>query len=346
MGHVGFAAPRALPCVLLLGAVGARAAEITIQNDSVTNFSTAVIVTGFTSTEKAAAWLTTPCAGNLRAVQILWRSDTGATPPEFGEAIEIFRASPGGFPNPGPLAQAILGPVLNDGVINEYRYLDENMAVPLVVPVVQNETVAVALAFDVAPPLGEGPSVVRDIDGCQAGRNTIFADPGVWVSSCLLGLTGDWVIRAVVDCQAGALSADLAATIATDAPVYSPGQSITFVIGVSNAGPQTASNAQVIDAFPSAIENVTWTCSAGAGAGCGSASGSGNLNTSVSLAPGASASYVALGTIAAGADGNIADSVTVVAPNGVTDPVLGNNIAQAQFQVRPDAILSDGFETP
>ncbi len=48
------------------------------------------------------------------------------------------------------------------------------------------------------PPLG--PSVVNDIDGCQAGKNTVDAIGIAWISSCLLGVTGDWVIRAVVDC--------------------------------------------------------------------------------------------------------------------------------------------------
>jgi hypothetical protein len=47
-----------------------------------------------------------------------------------------------------------------------------------------------------------GPSVVTDNDGCQAGKNGIFAIPGGWFSSCVLGVSGDFVIRAVVDCEA------------------------------------------------------------------------------------------------------------------------------------------------
>jgi hypothetical protein len=45
--------------------------------------------------------------------------------------------------------------------------------------------------------------VVNDADGCQAGRNTIDAIGLGWISSCLLGVGGDWVIRAVVDCPTG-----------------------------------------------------------------------------------------------------------------------------------------------
>jgi hypothetical protein len=162
----------------------ADAAEMTFKNDSVTDFSTAVIVTGFNATEKAASWLTTTCTGNIRAVQVFWRSASGGTAPQFGEKIEIFRS--GTFPNPGTLAETILGPLLNDGVINEFRFLDENSTIPLLVPVTQNETFIVSLDFDVAPPQPQGPSIVRDTDGCQAGRNAIFAEiaPGtnVWFS--------------------------------------------------------------------------------------------------------------------------------------------------------------------
>ena len=49
-----------------------------------------------------------------------------------------------------------------------------------------------------------GPSLVNDTDGCQNGKNTIDAQGLGWVSSCLLGVGGDWVIRAVVECETAA----------------------------------------------------------------------------------------------------------------------------------------------
>ena len=234
------------PLRLVLGAamamapgVGLRAGETTIKNDSVADFSTATIVTGFVASEKAASWLTSPCTGNIRAAQVLWRSASGSAPPEFGRSIEILRA--GTFPNPGAVAETILGPVLSDGVINEYRYLDENMAVPLVVPVMQDETLVVALTFDVAPPQPVGPSVVRDNDGCQAGRNGIYAqDLGgnfAWNSSCAFGLAGDFVIRAVVDCGSGGTPmANLSATKSAAAPTVAPGGTVDYTLTIANAG--------------------------------------------------------------------------------------------------------------
>ena len=59
------------PCAAL------RAGETTIKNDSVADFSTATIVTGFVAGEKAASWLTSPCTGKLRAAEVLWSSAAG-----------------------------------------------------------------------------------------------------------------------------------------------------------------------------------------------------------------------------------------------------------------------------
>jgi hypothetical protein len=43
------------------------------------------------------------------------------------------------------------------------------------------------------------PSVTRDNDGINTGRNFIYASDGNWYDSALFGLAGDWVIRAVLD---------------------------------------------------------------------------------------------------------------------------------------------------
>ena len=44
-----------------------------------------------------------------------------------------------------------------------------------------------------------GPSVVRDTDGCQSGKNVLYAIPGGWLNFCLF-LSGDLAIRAIIDC--------------------------------------------------------------------------------------------------------------------------------------------------
>jgi hypothetical protein len=178
---------------------GAEAEEMTIQNDSVTNFSQVAIQAGFAGQEEAATWLTSTCTGDLVAVQVFWASVSGGAPDEIGDSVKI--RAPGAFPTPGTLLVNLPGPLMNDGFLNEFRYVDEAQTVPLVLPVTVGEVVVVSFKFDIAPN-PPGPSVVTDIDGCQAGKNSIFAiPPSSWFSACTLGLSGDFVIRAVVDCD-------------------------------------------------------------------------------------------------------------------------------------------------
>ena len=102
------------------------AEEVTVQNDSVVDFSRVTIQAGFDPGESAAAWLISPCEGNIVAVQVFWRSLRGGALPSLEHSITIF--SGGLFPVPGPVLNngiapfqpAILeGPVMTDGVLNE-----------------------------------------------------------------------------------------------------------------------------------------------------------------------------------------------------------------------------------
>ncbi len=177
----------------------AGAVEMTLQNDSVTDFSQVAVQVGFASNEQAAVWLTSPCDGDLVAVQIFWRSLGGGTGGTVHDSIRIHEA--GTFPVPGTLLQTLVGPLLQDGFLNEFRFLDKGGTVPLIVPVVTGQVVVVSFRFDIGPSITDA-SVVTDVDGCQAGKNGILAiPPGSWFSSCALGVSGDFVIRAVVDCS-------------------------------------------------------------------------------------------------------------------------------------------------
>ena len=46
------------------------------------------------------------------------------------------------------------------------------------------------------------PSIASDMDGCQAGMNAVAVIPDGWSDACTLGVAGDWVIRAFVECSA------------------------------------------------------------------------------------------------------------------------------------------------
>jgi uncharacterized repeat protein (TIGR01451 family) len=339
---------RARTLVLLSAAcsAGAHAVEVVVKNDSLTDFGNAVIVQGFNPSERAGAWLTSPCTGNLRAVQVFWRSPSGGTGQTIHNGIEIYRAAT--FPEPGMLAEQIIGPVLTDGVLNEFRYLDDNMAIPLIVPVTANETVVVALNFT-SVVTAASASVVRDTDGNQSGRNTIYAEltPGnfVWLNSSSLGVLGDWVIRAVVDCAAVPTQADLGVSIQTSPAQYTAGQSLGYTIVIGNAGPAASASNSIVDIFPAAYQNPSWTCSASAGASC-PASGLGNIAHNVGLPVAGQVTFTVTGTVAPGTTGTLSNNVTAVVGGGLSDPVPANNTATANTQpANTEIVFVDGFET-
>ena len=180
--------------LLLLGwslVVSTPLEAVVLKNDSVVDFSQAAIQAGFAANERAAAWLTSICDGNLTAVQVLWLSTTGGSGQSLGDSITISEA--GAFPNPGAQLAKLDAPALNDGFFNEYPVVPP-------VPITTGETVVVDFKFFEAPFL-TGPSVVTDTDGCQDSSNGIFAiPPDLWFDACLLGVGGDFAIRAVVDC--------------------------------------------------------------------------------------------------------------------------------------------------
>lgn len=169
------------------------AGTVELKNDSVVDFGQVGIQSGFVAGELGSAWLTSTCTGELTAVRILWLSVSGGTPPVLHEAIRINEA--GAFPVPGELIREMLGPVMQDGGFNEFQ-----VTPPIAVS--SGQTVVVSFLFLSSPTPGNGPSLCNDTDGCQAGRNAIFANPpGAWFSACVLGVSGDFAIRALVDCS-------------------------------------------------------------------------------------------------------------------------------------------------
>ena len=182
--------------VLLTAPTAAQ--EQTVQNDRFISGGPVVIVGNFVPGEHAGVRLTSPCEGAIVAVQIGWLESTPGHPQSIEEAIHIYDGST--FPAPGSELEVLLAPVLTPGFLNEYRFLDKDMLFPLNVPVTLGQQFYVTLEFDNATNVGGGgPSVIRDVNGCQGGKNTLFAIPGGWLDFCIF-LAGDLVIRAVIDC--------------------------------------------------------------------------------------------------------------------------------------------------
>lgn len=340
---------RAAFALVLAAALTANAAasEVTLKNDSLSNFGNATIIAGFVGGEMAGSWLTSPCDGNLVAAQIFWRSQTGTEADVIGSAIHIYRS--GAFPSPGTEAQTIGGPVLQDNAMNEWRYLDENSTLPLIVPVTAGETVVVALEFAATPP-ASGPSVVIDADGNTSGRNSLYAtlDDGhsfAWYNSATLGVTaGDWVIRAVVDCTAVSNSADVSVAMSATPTAYSAGAALQYGIVVANAGPASSPSTTLVDAFPSAFRSPTWTCVGSGGATCPAGS-SGNIVGSASLPSGSQLAFTVNGTVAPGTTGTLTNSMTAVVNAPAADPAATNNTATLDLDPAvDDTIFENGFD--
>jgi len=127
-----------------------------------------------------------------------------------------------------------------------------------------------------------------------------------------------------------------------------PGEAVTYLIRVDNAGPSDVAQARVIDAFPSEFASVTWTCTPSNGGQC-AGSGSGNINTLVNLPVGGRVVFAATGVVGDSASGRLINTATVAAL-GAVDPNEPNNSATDDDTVLSPAMdlvarVSDGSTT-
>lgn len=159
-----------------------------------------------------------------------------------------------------------------------------------------------------------------------------------------------YLIAALALC-AGAVqaqsAADLAITKTDGLTTVAAGSAVTYTITVTNAGPNDALGATVVDTLPAVITGASWTC-VGAGGGVCTAAGSGNLDDVVNLPTGAAVTYTLTGTVsAAAASGTLDNTAVVTPPASVTDPNPANNTATdsdtltaAPVQPSPQAVPS------
>ncbi|MEP7340906.1 MAG: DUF11 domain-containing protein, partial [Acidobacteriota bacterium] len=136
------------------------------------------------------------------------------------------------------------------------------------------------------------------------------------------------------------VSADLAITKTNNATSLVAGTQTTYTIIASNAGPSAVVGAAVADSLPVTLMNATWTCTPSGGSSCGSANGTGSINTTVDLAVGGTATFALTATVVPGATGNVSNSASIAAPNGIIDPNGANNAATDTDTVTQTADLS------
>ena len=120
-----------------------------------------------------------------------------------------------------------------------------------------------------------------------------------------------------------------------------PGQPVAYTIVVSNTGPSAASGATVTDTVPAALTGATWTCTASSGSSC-TASGNGSIADTVNLLVGGTANYTLTATLDPAATGTLANTATVAAPSGTTDPNASNDSATDIDTILPVGLVIDG----
>jgi MYXO-CTERM domain-containing protein len=164
----------------------ALAEELELVNDGFGDRGSAAFQQGFVTNEAAEVTLG-PLSDTftLLGIEFLYGPDDADTPVR----VEIYRDE--GEAEPGTLlysADYSVQPAEN--VLHQIDLSAED----IVHDGAGSLRVALVALHDGAP------SVARDDDGCQPGRNWVrTTGPTAWSDACDLGVPGDWIIRATVD---------------------------------------------------------------------------------------------------------------------------------------------------
>ena len=120
---------------------------------------------------------------------------------------------------------------------------------------------------------------------------------------------------------------DLSITKTDNVSTVTHGESLTYVIVASNAGPSDVINATISDVFPSELTGVGYTSVSAGGATGNSTNGSGNISDTVVMPAGSTITYTVTATVEQGVTGSIINTATITAPSDYTETNTSNNSA-------------------
>ena len=171
-----------------------------------------VVCPCFAAGEEGGAVFTAPAQHypiEILRVGIGWGSQYGGTGYTLEQSIHIYGA---GLPDPGTPIFSLDGPQLLDGYINEFDL--EPLPGEIVIA---SGAFTVTLEFmnDNAG-ITSAPSMVHDGNGCQIGKNVVYALPGIWYDACYLGVSGDWIVYVIYredECESGVPVEQVAANV-------------------------------------------------------------------------------------------------------------------------------------
>ena len=119
--------------------------------------------------------------------------------------------------------------------------------------------------------------------------------------------------------------ADLEISNADTVDIATPGQPVTYEIGLLNRGPSPMLGAEVDNPLPASLVGCSWTCLSSEGSACNT-SGVGAIDERVDLAPGGWVDYL-FTCDTAPVEGAVVHTVSTTLPAGATDPRPENNSA-------------------
>lgn len=128
--------------------------------------------------------------------------------------------------------------------------------------------------------------------------------------------------------------ADLTVSKTSGQTEVAPGEPVVYTITVGNLGPDAVTGARVLDLFPPELA-CSWSCVASAGAACTPGPVAGDIDDLVDLVSGATAVYTATCTVSPEATGEIVNTASVTAPDGVIDRDGANDTAAVAITVVP-----------
>jgi choice-of-anchor A domain-containing protein/uncharacterized repeat protein (TIGR01451 family)/uncharacterized repeat protein (TIGR02543 family) len=126
----------------------------------------------------------------------------------------------------------------------------------------------------------------------------------------------------------GLVFADLVLTKTDGLAAVTWGQSVQYLIEVTNRGPSAVTGARVTDMLPAELTGASWTCTASNQGACGTPSGTGHLDAQVDLPVDAKAIFTLSAAVVGGSGvGRLSNLATVTVPSGMADSDLQNNQA-------------------
>src|SRR6266540_5851993 len=176
----------------LLGGIAALAfatpafAQVELKNDGFTSGATLGFQAGFVAGEMGASRLVPP-GGTYQLLSVRFLFGPDATQRDI--VLRVYDDS-AGTDTPGTQLYSSTFPLT--GSSTAVQEVNLSAAAVLVTGAFR-----VAIEFTAAG----APSIARDMDGSIAADKNFVLSQGAWTKSQVLGLSGDWIIRAVVSAQ-------------------------------------------------------------------------------------------------------------------------------------------------